>query len=806
MNRPEHFRARLAVMVTGGALIAALFPMAGSVLAAAPAVTPATGGSAISADTAATSPGNNTYTTSLIGPAISGSGAGDIGAGSLTFTISGAFTFQVGQGSPALSGAGCGTLALGAISVTSSVASVTTTGASTGACSITFSGLKVHPTVGTPLDTTGSIAAGGLATGAAGSLVEVPGAPVLSYQTAPSTSATGGTALAQQPIVLSQDQFGHVRGGDSVSLSSVPTTGGFSCTANPVSTNGSGLASFVGDGCMFTTQGSYVIRASVTGGTSANSATITVATAPATKLVFLTQPGNGIPSAALSPQPVVAIQDNFGNTVTSASATISLTRTGPDLGGPGSLLGCSTAPTVNGVAAFTGCRIDTVGVGYRLTASDVTGGGSPHPYTTATSSKFDVRDRLAFTVQPSGAAAGAVFAIQPDVAVLAGPSNTAVNDSTTSVTLSLSGGPVGAILTCTSNPLTVTAGVASFAGCWIDKIGTYALVASATGFGTTTSTSVTVVAGLATKLGFTAQPNAGTSNQPFTIQPVVAVQDLGGNTVTSGTYSNATITLAIGTNPAGGTLTCTGGLTMVAVAGVAAFSGCQINNAGTGYTLTATATGLTGVTSTAFTVGAPAASITLTTSASVITWAKPVVLTIHFGTSGSLRPFTLQVTRDLVTWSTVPAALTTDTAGNATYSYRPATNLYYRVSYAGASDLSASFSNVPRVVVRQIALLRPTSSGAVTTVSRNTSVTFTTTVRPVRADLAPARVTFVFYRLVGGRWTLSTKRDVLINSLGLAKYTWKFSTSGAWYVRSIVNPTIANANSVWSPVERYNVN
>jgi hypothetical protein len=159
----------------------------------------------------------------------------------------------------------------------------------------------------------------------------------------------------------------------------------------------------------------------------------------------------------------------------------------------------------------------------------------------------------------------------------------------------------------------------------------------------------------------------------------------------------------------------------------------------------------------------------------------------------------------MVTWQAVPAALTTDAAGNATYGYRPATNLYYRVSFAGASDLSAAFSNVPRVVVRQIALLRPTSSGAVTSVSRNTSVTFTTTVRPVRSDLAPAKVTFVVYHQVNGTWKLTAKTDVLINSAGLAKITWTFSTSGSWYVRSIVNPTPANANSVWSPVERYNV-
>ncbi len=46
MNRPEqHFRARLAVAISGGALVAALFPFAGTVLAISPSVTPASGGS-----------------------------------------------------------------------------------------------------------------------------------------------------------------------------------------------------------------------------------------------------------------------------------------------------------------------------------------------------------------------------------------------------------------------------------------------------------------------------------------------------------------------------------------------------------------------------------------------------------------------------------------------------------------------------------------------------------------------------------------------------------------------------------------
>ena len=65
---------------------------------------------------------------------------------------------------------------------------------------------------------------------------------------------------------------------------------------------------------------------------------------------------------------------------------------------------------------------------------------------------------------------------------------------------------------------------------------------------------------------------------------------------------------------------------------------------------------------------------------------------------------------------------------------------------------------------------------------------------------------FRFYRLSGGTWTLVTARDVVIDSLGKAATTFKFTSGGSWYVRSIANPTPSyNANSVWSPLERYNV-
>jgi hypothetical protein len=164
----------------------------------------------------------------------------------------------------------------------------------------------------------------------------------------------------------------------------------------------------------------------------------------------------------------------------------------------------------------------------------------------------------------------------------------------------------------------------------------------------------------------------------------------------------------------------------------------------------------------------------------------------------------LQGARDGITWETI-TTLTTDAEGNASFDYRPANNLYYRGVFDGAPDLGAVTSNMARVVVRQIALLRPTTNGSTKVVSRGRTVTFNTTVRPSRVDLPNAQVTLAIYRRVNGRWTLLTTRDVYVNTAGVASYAWTFTSRGEWYVRSIANPTTFNANSVWSPVERYSV-
>jgi GH25 family lysozyme M1 (1,4-beta-N-acetylmuramidase) len=220
------------------------------------------------------------------------------------------------------------------------------------------------------------------------------------------------------------------------------------------------------------------------------------------------------------------------------------------------------------------------------------------------------------------------------------------------------------------------------------------------------------------------------------------------------------------------------------------FNGLDLNT----VVLTSTPTGPIGQTS----------ALTISASSSVITWGESLELKANFGAMGANKTFSLQGARDEVTWEPI-TTLTTDPDGNASFTYRPANNLYYRAVFEGTPELATVTSNTERVAVRQIALLRPTTSGTSRVVSRGRKVTFTTTVRPARVDLPTAKVTLAIYRRVSSGWRLFTTRDAYVNASGIASYTWTFGTRGEWYVRSIANPTTFNANSAWSPVERYSV-
>jgi hypothetical protein len=100
-----------------------------------------------------------------------------------------------------------------------------------------------------------------------------------------------------------------------------------------------------------------------------------------TKLIFSTQPGNGVASSPLSTQPVVKAVDNDGNLDPNFNGAVALTiGTNP---GAGTLGGTTTVIAANGVATFTNISINKSGMDYTLNTNS-TG------LTGATSAPFNV--------------------------------------------------------------------------------------------------------------------------------------------------------------------------------------------------------------------------------------------------------------------------------------------------------------------------------------------------------------------------------------------------------------------------------
>ncbi|TFC13062.1 hypothetical protein E3O19_12760 [Cryobacterium algoritolerans] len=484
------------------------------------------------------------------------------------------------------------------------------------------------------------------------------------YYTAPgqgSGSASLGTLLPPTNILVPATSSGAVHLSWTASAGALAPTGYYAtrtetgtaatapaCGTSPTST----VATVSCDDLSVMSGGyTYTVTAVYRGWTAKSAPSAGVVVSNPTKLAFQAQPSNATSGTVFASQPSVAIQNAAGQTVTTSSRAVTLAITGSPAGAN---LTCAQNPltAVSGIATFTGCQVDKAGT-YTLTAT-ATG------LTAATSSNVTIAagpaTKLGFTTQPTSSTGGTAFPTQPVVTVLDAFGNT-VTTSNAPVNLSITSSTV-ATLRCTSaNPLTATSGVASFAGCQIDKTGTFTLTAVSGSLISAASAALTISVGTAKKLSFT-QPTTSFSATsqttfPSANQPVVTVQDAGGNVLPG---SAATISLGL-TTPAGATLACAQNL-LTAVSGIATFTGCQIDKAGT-YTLTATATGLTAATSSNITVTAgPATKLLFTTQPSN-------------GTGGTAFPGQPVVTvldafGNAVTTSNVPVNLSIAPPGGAT--------------------------------------------------------------------------------------------------------------------------------------------
>jgi len=469
---------------------------------------------------------------------------------------------------------------------TGSVTGCSANPVTTSAGLATFTGCAITGTAGTHKITATTA---GLTTNsiASGNITLSAGAPTqLVFTTQPGGGASNAS-WAAQPVVKIEDSGGNVTTSTasvSLAIASQPGSGAtLSCTTNPLTAT-AGSATFAG--CKIVGQiGTYTLSATSSGLTSATSNNLTLTFGAATQLSITTAPGGGANNSAWATQPVVTVLDSAGNTNTSSVASITLSIASQP--GSGAVLSCTANPkaAVAGVDSFAGCMIVGQAGSYTIQAA-------ASGLTSATSGSFTITTGIAakvvVTTQPGGGANAAAWAIQP-VAAIEDTGGNVITGSSASITLTIATQPgSGATLSCTANPPTTAAGVATFAGCNIvGKIGAYTLTAASAGLTSATSSALTITVGTATQLTFTTQPVGGAHGSNWATQPVVTLQDSGGNTVSS----TASVTLAINTQPgSGAVLSCTTN-PLAMTGGVASFAGCKITGGTAGsYTIKATAT------------------------------------------------------------------------------------------------------------------------------------------------------------------------------------------------------------------------
>lgn len=423
-----------------------------------------------------------------------------------------------------------------------------TAGANTNSLTATASGVTNSPITITANSTPG-----------AGSLAK-------STITAGASSITGNGTSTSAITVQLKDQYGNnlTASGGTVtlattlgSISAVTDNGNGTYSATLTSSTSTGIASISGK-----LAGSDL--------TSTTSVSFTAWTA--TKLVITQQPVAGASGLSLTTQPKIAIADSAGNTVTTSSASVSVTASGGTLGGT------SLVTASSGVATFSGLTFS----GLKTSSYTLTFASTGLTSATASITPSAAGSATAIAVNAGNgqsSVAGASVATAPSVLVTDGAGNPV---SGTSVTFAVAsgGGSLASSGTVTtngagiatspawtlgttagSNTLTATSGALSGSPATFTATGT-----PGTATKLVISGSATQTAGATQNLTITAKDENGntattyTGDKPLTFSGATAagvvmpsVRDKSGTTVVFGsattiTFTNGVASVAVGKN------------------------------------------------------------------------------------------------------------------------------------------------------------------------------------------------------------------------------------------------------------------
>ena len=580
----------------------------------------------------------------------------------------------------------------------------------------------------------------------------------------------------------------------------------------------------------------------------------TCSTGPATKLVFISQPGNSTVVSSLSPPPVVAVECANNQVDTSDLSQVNLAITAGS-GTSGATLSSNCTPVDDfGVVTFSNCAITTLGNNYTLTATDAS---LPAPGNSVISTAFNITvgppSELAFVEAPSGnqsasntatigayqvqeqdafgnpvpatsaitvnlstssagtvgytpffslstggasgtavtsvtivtgnsttaqiyysdtsagvptltasssglypataittispaAASKLVYMTNPPATVEVGTKfsvviaeedaygNTETGDSATLVSLSISGG-----FSCTSTPLHVTTGVATYTGCSYTTAdgSAYTLTASSSSSPKlTVATASIMVLGTPSKLVYTTSPPTSTT-AGTTFSVVVAEEDAYSNTET--TDSSTALSLTASNGSGNGGFSCA--TTPADVTnGIATYTGCSYTVAsGNAYTLTAASSGLTSATVKTTVSPASANKLVFTTSppASAAVFSTFSVVVAEEDAYGNTETTDSSTALSLTASSssgnggfscaTTPAGVTNGIATYTGCSYAVPNGTAYTLTASSSGLTSATATTLVSKATQTISFTSTAPSGKIYSGSNNQTYTVTAT-------------------------------------------------------------------------------
>ncbi len=386
----------------------------------------------------------------------------------------------------------------------------------------------------------------------------------------PPATTTAGQTFSPQPVVMEEDQYGNVVTGDSTHTVTAGR-GSVGTTAlqgsNLTITLSGGVATFTGLSYDRAETMNIGFTTNASGVSAAASSNIVVSPAAASQLVIEQQPSaTATVGQPFSTQPVIYEEDQFNNLKKGDNSTL---ITAVLNSGSGPLAGTATATVSGGIASFANLSDSAAeAITLKFTSSTL----ASLPSNPIVVSPVAV-GKMAIHLQPSSTAtAGHAFTIQPVIYLEDSSGNLLTSDNTSVVTVSLASGN-GALVG--TKQVTVSGGVATFAGLSDNTAGVISLSFSGDGLTAGSSNNITVSPAAPFQLVIHTQPSsAATAGQPLATGPVVYEEDQYGNVETGENSTVITASLGSGNGPLRGT-------TIVTLSGgVAMFGGLSDNVAG----------------------------------------------------------------------------------------------------------------------------------------------------------------------------------------------------------------------------------